>query len=451
MKRTISKTKTLGSSDNRTKLGETFSICPLCLKVIKAELIEEEGKVFLEKRHCNTKSKVLKENDVEFYKKTRLKFGYEDLFPEPEEGIKFREAQLEMVKQSGQAYLCLTQECNLDCPICFEGEHKDKHIRFSRIKKLVKELPAEAYCLVGAEPTMYPKLFETIRYLDKKGKHTYLITNGLKLAARDYVEKLKEAGLERVSLSFDGFDDKIYKRLRGEPLLDTKMKILKNLKETNMPTTLCCVVSKEFKEDQVPSVLKYAKENRDFISQVWFGALNKEEDTEISSSDILKIIEKEFDIPIEYVIEERKFRYLVYKLAGKFFGKEGYRKFSVINQPSVYLTVEEGRLKPLFNLKELREMNRVLDDSLNYGKISSILNLLINFREFLKEGFRKPLFSLLKGFFSPAKGSEYLNKENIIRLRLSRGGGEPYLVDLRRYGPEIPVGMVKGAPQLRSP
>ena len=122
---------------------------------------------------------------------------------------------------------------------------------------------------MGAEPTVRDDLIDIIRLVSETKNFPALHTNGIKLAEEEYVKELAEAGLTEVHLQFDGFDDNNYQRIRGEELLEIKMKALENLKKYNISTDLVVTIVRNDNEKEIKKVLDYAIGNN-FIKEVFY-------------------------------------------------------------------------------------------------------------------------------------------------------------------------------------
>jgi hypothetical protein len=86
-----------------------------------------------------------------------------------------------------------------------------------------------------------------------------LNTNGLRLASdKDYVRQLQAAGLSSVFLQFDGVDDKIYRSLRGRPLLDEKLLAVRNCKETGLGVVLVPTLVRGVNTGSIGALLRQA-------------------------------------------------------------------------------------------------------------------------------------------------------------------------------------------------
>jgi hypothetical protein len=119
------------------------------------------------------------------------------------------------------------------------------------------------------EATASDDLFDMVRILKRAGKTVSIHTNGIKIADFAYASGLKSAGIDQVSIQFDGFDDEVYLELRGERLLDIKLKALANLKKLAVPVTLNVTIARGVNEGQIRKIFDYAVKE-EFIKDVSF-------------------------------------------------------------------------------------------------------------------------------------------------------------------------------------
>ena len=123
--------------------------------------------------------------------------------------------------------ISLTDRCNLRCTYCMPKEvfgpdyvflKKNEWLRFAELDDLVSAfvgLGVRKIRLTGGEPLLRPGINKYIHGL--KTVHGIediaLTTNGLRLAER--VHELKEAGLDRVTVSLDALDPEIAGKMNG--------------------------------------------------------------------------------------------------------------------------------------------------------------------------------------------------------------------------------------------
>ena len=349
-------------------LDKTFSFCPDCYELIPAKIVEEDGKVFMVKKHKNKNFKFLLENDAHFYRNLFLPFvSNNNGFYIGESFKEYRDK--EFVNESIIQFF-VTNKCNLKCPICY-GKYSvriEKDPSSEEIIKIAKRnIPKYYFALSGGEPTVREDLPEIIREVKKLGyRSVSLFTNGIKLTDFNYVKTLKEAGLDEVYLSFDSLREKDYLFFRGVKLLKIKMKALKNLKKAGIETHLFSVMKKGVNLDQIPKLIELAIKNN--LEMVWFGALH-EENPDTTQSDIMKVIMKEYGIPFEYFVEWRKLKYNVYKHR-KFFNNWIGGEFLI---DTYSFKINRNKIEPLLEVEELKKINKNLLRGVVKKELLSIL------------------------------------------------------------------------------
>lgn len=123
----------------------------------------------------------------------------------------------------------------------------------------------------GGEPTMREDLNEVIKLGHGMGfEFIQLNTNGIKLANYEYVEELKDAGLNSVFLQFDGMDRDICLSLRGKDILKYKLKAIENLKKVRIGTILVCTVVPGINDLDLYNIVDYGIKHMPAIRGVHF-------------------------------------------------------------------------------------------------------------------------------------------------------------------------------------
>lgn len=116
----------------------------------------------------------------------------------------------------------VTNDCNLRCPFCQYGLRRSKvkrgRITLDMVKKIIDEgadngLYGVKFNIWG-EPLLHPELHAFIKYAKQKGLiDVYFNTNAVLLDS-DVALRLIDAGLDRVSISFEGHTKSIYEKYR---------------------------------------------------------------------------------------------------------------------------------------------------------------------------------------------------------------------------------------------
>lgn len=157
--------------------------------------------------------------------------------------------------------------CNLACPTCFANAGPGYNITLDECETMLDtfvrtEAEPETVQFSGGEPTLHPELFDMIRMANAKGiRHVMVNTNGLRII-RDPEWALEFASLEpTVYFQFDGLRDSTYVRLRGEPLLEEKLRVLDRLAELDLDTILVAAIERGVNEDEVPALVRFALEH----------------------------------------------------------------------------------------------------------------------------------------------------------------------------------------------
>lgn len=349
-------------------IRKTESVCPNCIEKIKADIIEENGKVYMLKR-CQEHGefKVLLSNKPSYYK---------DLT-----GLYFNLNSDETKKLKRNYYnLYVTLRCNFDCTLCLtranEGELKEPSLE--KIRDLMKTMKNTKIGLWGGEPTVRKDLPEIIKIIKKSGNMPALYTNGTRIANYDYLNKLKNSGLEIVHLQFDGFSDHAYEIIRKQKnLTKSKLEALDNLNKLNMPVVLETTFVKGVNESEIVNVLDYAVKNN-VIKAVLFRSYSpigrkgfKKED-EILGEELIEILENQTKgkISNDKILEFQKLLFVFYDMVS--IKRCFYNQYLLINRNSNgYDTINE-----IVNLDGIDTDSYYKSNKNIYSKVNFILRAL---------------------------------------------------------------------------
>jgi len=135
----------------------------------------------------------------------------------------------------------VTSICNLKCPFCattFRGDKiKRGYMSFEVLKRIIDEgADNDLYGVkfnIRGEPLLNPQIDKFVKYAKDKGLiDVYFNTNGM-LLTEEMSKRLIDAGLDRISISFEGYTKEVYEKYRRGAVFETvvsnieKLQILK--------------------------------------------------------------------------------------------------------------------------------------------------------------------------------------------------------------------------------
>jgi uncharacterized radical SAM superfamily Fe-S cluster-containing enzyme len=265
----------------------THSLCPECTRVIEALIFEENGRVMMEKtcpHHGYFKDVVF--SDVKLYlKMDEWSFGDNRGVMNPNVPDAARcPDQCGLCSQhtshTGLANLDLTNRCNLTCPVCFANANAAGYLyepTLDQVRRMLQALrnerpvAARVVQFSGGEPTIYPRFFDALRLAREMGySHIQAATNGIMFTDLEFTMKAKEAGLHTLYLQFDGTSDEVYRRMRGEPLLEKKLKCIENVRKAGMKICFVPTIVKGINDQEIGAIIRTAIEHIDVVSAIAF-------------------------------------------------------------------------------------------------------------------------------------------------------------------------------------
>ncbi len=135
----------------------------------------------------------------------------------------------------------ITSACNLACKHCraeAKTEPDSDELSTQEAKDFMDDLAEIASPILiftGGEPLMREDIFELVSYGNQKGLKCVMAVNGT-LLSPEIVRKIRESGIQRVSVSLDGADRESHDSFRGVPgAYDSLMQGIENLKQEGVP------------------------------------------------------------------------------------------------------------------------------------------------------------------------------------------------------------------------
>jgi len=113
--------------------------------------------------------------------------------------------------------LAITYRCNNDCAHCYNARERDfpelTTAAWKGILDKLWDLGVPHIVFTGGEATLRNDLPELIAHAESNGQITGLNTNARRLADKNYVQQLVEAGLDHVQITVESCDAEIHNRM----------------------------------------------------------------------------------------------------------------------------------------------------------------------------------------------------------------------------------------------
>ena len=269
-------------------LKKTNSLCPECLKVIPADLVEENGQVLI-KKTCPDHGYY---EDV-YWSDYEL-WEWANSYAAIGEGLKNPRTAKDLgcpmdcgicpnhKSHTVLSIIDVTNRCNLACPICFAHAGATGYLyepTQAQIKEMLINLrgnlpvPATALQFSGGEPTVREDLPELIRMAKGVGfDHIEVNTNGIRISKDpEYLKGLIDAGASTFYLQFDGLTPEPYIEARGLDLLPVKMKAIENARKVGCDSVvLVPTLVRGVNDCQIGDIIRFAAANSDVVRGVNF-------------------------------------------------------------------------------------------------------------------------------------------------------------------------------------
>ena len=296
-------------------IKKTKSLCPVCNTVIEADIVEENGGVWI-RRSCREHGSFhdLYWSDVDMYRRfdnyenigsgvdNPQRDGSEDTCP-TNCGLCSNHKSATLL-----ANIDLTNRCNLNCDFCFANARAcgyiyeptfDQIVEMLKLLRNEKPVPAPAVQFSGGEPTMREDLPEIIRKAKELGfPQVQLASNGIKIA-KDiaYAQALKDAGLSTIYLHFDGVTRDT------NPNLAIDEKAVANCQKIGLGIVLVPTIIRGRNDHQIGDIIRYAADHISAVRGVNFqpiaftGAASQDDviRERITVPDISAAVEKQTD------------------------------------------------------------------------------------------------------------------------------------------------------------
>jgi cyclic pyranopterin phosphate synthase len=183
--------------------------------------------------------------------------------------------------------ISITDRCNYKCVYCRTGTNGAVYSElpfedYLRMAQILVSLGITKIRLTGGEPLLRKGIVEFVRdlaklrTLEEKKPEIALTTNGHLLA--EIAQPLKDAGLDRVTVSMDAVDPKRFARITRVP--NGYENVLEGVRASRLagldPVKINCVLLRGFNEDQIVNFGKFAREEQVVVRFIEFMPLEED-------------------------------------------------------------------------------------------------------------------------------------------------------------------------------
>lgn len=252
------------------------SLCPTCGEQVGADITELDGQIFqrpLCPSHPSDPSLIF--SDSSLYQK--LEAWNRRVFPEhdacPGDGVDDSGDKPPLL-----AVIDLTNRCNFRCPVCFaEAPAKGDiyYLEMESVRRMLAALlargpvPCRHIQFSGGEPTLHPQFLDIVRMASEMGfNHIQVATNGTLFGSGEFAERCEQAGLHTLYLQFDGMTDEVYLALRGQRLLEQKIRTVEDIARGGMRLVLVPTIVPGVNVDQIGPIFRFALQHSRHVTGI---------------------------------------------------------------------------------------------------------------------------------------------------------------------------------------
>ena len=248
----------------------TRSICPQCTRVIDAQILIRDNKVYMRKRcpdHGTFEGLVY--SDAQLYTNS-ARFNKPGTIP-----LEFATAVDRGCPHDcglcpdHQQHACLgiievNSACDMACPLCFAEAGPGFSLALEEVEDILDHyVRAEGNPQVvqfsGGEPSIHPQIIAMMKAAQQRGiPNVMLNTNGKRIATDDaFLAELAEVR-PNIYFQFDGFDTETYRTIRGEPdILPKKMRALDRLGEIDCTVILVPAIERGVNDHEIGKIVHF--------------------------------------------------------------------------------------------------------------------------------------------------------------------------------------------------
>jgi len=133
--------------------------------------------------------------------------------------------------------LALTYRCNINCGHCYNQRRESAELGTDEWRRIIRTLWEHGVPHVdftGGEPTLRDDLADLVTFAEDLGAITGLLTNGVRLADKEFVRRLQQAGLDYAQVTLESARADVHDRMVGAEAHALTVQGIRNLAEAGI-------------------------------------------------------------------------------------------------------------------------------------------------------------------------------------------------------------------------
>lgn len=203
----------------------------------------------------------------------------------------------------------ITHKCNMTCKNCYIPNRDVPDMDLEKYRDFISRLKGRCMIrIVGAEPTMNPLCEEYIKIAFEYGHKCIVLTNGLRLAHKNYVDKLHTSGLRHIYLSLNGVNnDDWYVEIDEMRCATKKIAALRNIRDRKFILDTGTIIVPDVNEDAPGALLElFDQENvKNVLMRIknvgQLGRFQTEADDNVKMDQLVTLCSEQMGVSADYI------------------------------------------------------------------------------------------------------------------------------------------------------
>ena len=203
----------------------------------------------------------------------------------------------------------ITHKCNMTCKNCYIPNRDVPDMDLEKYRDFISRLKGRCMIrIVGAEPTMNPLCEEYIKIAFEYGHRCIVLTNGLRLAHKNYVDKLHTSGLRHIYLSLNGVNnDDWYVEIDEMRCATKKIAALRNIRDRKFILDTGTIIVPDVNEDAPGALLElFDQENvKNVLMRIknvgQLGRFQTEADDNVKMDQLVTLCSEQMGVSEDYI------------------------------------------------------------------------------------------------------------------------------------------------------